>query len=114
MRTARSDEILVSFFSIPHDFDALVGQNHQRVVQTRRIHPNLVVADPFEDQHDFPPRPDGRGLLIEAGRRWRNSDIVRRASSRVRRSVAGRRWLVVKVEIASPFGRDAAAMRGHR
>ena len=31
----------------------LVGQNYQRVVQTRRIHLNLVVADPFEHQDDF-------------------------------------------------------------
>ena len=28
----------------PHDFDGLVGQNYQRMVQTRRIRPNLVVA----------------------------------------------------------------------
>jgi hypothetical protein len=32
-----------------HDFDALVEQDDQRMVQTRRIHQNLVVADPFED-----------------------------------------------------------------
>jgi hypothetical protein len=37
----------------PHDFDGLVGQNDQRMVQTRRIHPNLVVADRFEHQGDF-------------------------------------------------------------
>ena len=36
-----------------HDFDGLVGQNNQRVVQTRRIHQNLVIADPFEDQGDL-------------------------------------------------------------
>jgi hypothetical protein len=34
-------------------FEGLVGQNDQRVVQTRRIHPNLIVADPFEHQGDF-------------------------------------------------------------
>jgi hypothetical protein len=37
----------------PHDFDALVGQDRQRMIQTRRIHPNLVVADSFEHQDDF-------------------------------------------------------------
>jgi hypothetical protein len=36
-----------------HDFEGLVGQDRQRLVQTRRIHPNLVIADPFKDQRDF-------------------------------------------------------------
>ena len=42
-----------TFFSIPTISMPLVGQDRQRVVQTRLIHPNLVVADPFEDQDDF-------------------------------------------------------------
>jgi hypothetical protein len=37
----------------PHDFDGLVGQDRQRMVQTRRIDPNPVVADRFEHEHDF-------------------------------------------------------------
>jgi hypothetical protein len=43
----------MTFFSIPTISMPMVGQNDQGVVQTRRIHPNLVVADPFEDQDDF-------------------------------------------------------------
>ena len=35
------------------DFDGLIGQNYQRVVQTRLIDANLVVADPFEDEGDL-------------------------------------------------------------
>jgi hypothetical protein len=42
----------------PHDFDGLVGQDRQRMVQTRRIDPNLVVADRFEDEGDFLARPE--------------------------------------------------------
>jgi hypothetical protein len=30
--------------------NALVWQNRQRMIQTRRIDPNLVVADPFEHE----------------------------------------------------------------
>jgi hypothetical protein len=37
----------------PHDFERLIGQNDQRVIQTRRIDANLVVADAFEHQDDF-------------------------------------------------------------
>jgi peptidoglycan/xylan/chitin deacetylase (PgdA/CDA1 family) len=36
-----------------YDFERLVGQNDQRVVQTRRIHPDLIVADPFEGECDL-------------------------------------------------------------
>ena len=36
-----------------HDFESLVGQDRQRLVQTRRIDPNLVAADAFEHQGDF-------------------------------------------------------------
>jgi len=43
----------MTFFSIATISIAWSGQNDQRVVQTRRIHQNLVVVDPFEDQDDF-------------------------------------------------------------
>jgi hypothetical protein len=42
----------MTFFSIATISMAWSGQNDQRVVQTRRIHQNLIVADPFEDQDD--------------------------------------------------------------
>jgi hypothetical protein len=49
----------------PHDFDGLIGQNYQRVVQTRRIQANLAGADPFERQGDFLG-----GRMDEAEDRW--------------------------------------------
>jgi hypothetical protein len=36
-----------------YDFDGLVRQNHQRMVQTQRIEPKLVVGYPFDRHHDF-------------------------------------------------------------
>jgi hypothetical protein len=48
----------MTFFLDRHDFDGLVGQNYQRVVQTRRVDANLVAADRFEYQDDFSPRPE--------------------------------------------------------
>jgi hypothetical protein len=43
----------MTFLSIPTIFDAQVGQNPQRLVQTRRIHAKLAGADPFKRQGDF-------------------------------------------------------------
>jgi hypothetical protein len=47
-----------------HDFEGLVG----RIVQTRRIHPNLVVADSFEHQDDFlrEAGETAEGMLLSA------------------------------------------------
>ena len=43
----------MTFFSIPTIFDALIGQDRRRVIQTRRIYPNLVVAESLKDEGDF-------------------------------------------------------------
>jgi len=39
-----------TLFLNTHDFERFAGQDHKRVIQTRRIDPNLVVADPFEHE----------------------------------------------------------------
>ena len=43
----------------PRDFEGLVGQDRQRLVQTRRIHANLAGADPLKhERHPLDGRMD--------------------------------------------------------
>jgi hypothetical protein len=49
-KAERTTRPTTTFFSIPSISMPWSGQNHQRVVQTRRIHTNLAVAYAFEDQ----------------------------------------------------------------
>jgi hypothetical protein len=77
----------MTFFSIS-TISMLVGQNHQRVVQTRRIHPNLVVADSFEHQDDFL-----RGRKHEEGNEDDHKNLSCRVPARGKAAGTGNRDL---------------------